>query len=250
MVPDWFRAKRPSGSALLAYVNLGSFGTFKPGPGIYDECRPSLPRLAEEMGVSESTARRALAELVDLGAAIRIPRFNKDGSPAPTMYRLVFLQPSAAAQGVVSPVEPPPVTRDTRGGVTGGTRVVSPVTGNQEPSTHNQNTKNHPSIDDSAGASSSDRFAADDEARRKTEQPKRRNAGRYVREQQRAREILDSIGYQFHPDETAAFLRWLREVQAVANPGAYCQGIVDNDGEDKLADLVYDAWVVMQQEAA
>lgn len=138
MVPDWLRAKRPSGTAVLAYINLCARGTWNPGAGTYDECRPSMPTLAGDMGVSESTAKRAVADLVDLGAAIKSLRWNEDGSPAPSVYRLVFgvvTEPADPGGGVTG--EPTPGHPRTHPGVTHEPTLGSPVTGNQEPNTKN-----------------------------------------------------------------------------------------------------------------
>lgn len=126
MVPDWLRAKKPSGNAILAYINLGSFGTWNPGSATYEECRPAWQTLAAEMNVSEATAKRAVKELVDLGAATRSLRWNEDGSSAPSVYRLVFgilVEPrnvSAGGRGVGSPVTPPPSGEGVTGEPPGG----------------------------------------------------------------------------------------------------------------------------------
>lgn len=126
MVPDWWRRKRPSGLAVLAYINLGARGTWNPGTGTYDECRPKMKTLAEDMGVSESTAKRACDELVATGAATKSLRYNPDGSPAPSVYRLIFgqlVEPPAADNELVEVGSPV----NLGGGFTGEPRVGSPT---------------------------------------------------------------------------------------------------------------------------
>jgi hypothetical protein len=85
MVPAWLRRKKPSGNAVLVYVNLAAFGTFNPETGVYEECRPSIQTLAEEAGLGERTVQRALAELYGLGAVERTVRIQ-----APSIYRVIF----------------------------------------------------------------------------------------------------------------------------------------------------------------
>lgn len=129
MIPGWLLDLKPSGNAMLAYCQLASFGTWNPGTGAYDECRPALGTLAERAGISESGLRRALRELMDKGAVVAGgARYDARGGQLPTVYRVIF--------GVVAP--PGGVSPVTGGGVTGGTPGVSPVTPNQEPSTKNQ----------------------------------------------------------------------------------------------------------------
>lgn len=131
MVPDWLRRKRPSGNALLVYVNLGSFGTWNPGTARYDECRPSLDRLVEETGLSKSTVKRAIAELLELGAIERQAQHKNDHTSLPSKYRLIFgevVEPRTGGRG--SRVDP---YRST-GGQGRGPRVSR----NQEPDTKNQ----------------------------------------------------------------------------------------------------------------
>jgi hypothetical protein len=90
MVPAWLRRKKPSGNAVLVYVNLAAFGTFSPETGVYEECRPSVARLAEECGLSLSPTKRALAELYGLGAVERRACFDDEGGRAPSIYRVRF----------------------------------------------------------------------------------------------------------------------------------------------------------------
>lgn len=146
MVPTWLINEKPPARALDAYVNLGKRGTWNPGAGTYDECRPSLPTLAEDMGVSESTARRALDWLIAKGAVTKRLRFDETGAPLPSIYRVVLgvLSKPDAPRKQAKPTSKKGgggVTSGTTPGVTDGTRVVSPVTGNQEPNTKNPKTQ-------------------------------------------------------------------------------------------------------------
>jgi hypothetical protein len=139
MVPSWFLDRHPSGTALLAYVALASFGTFNPGTGRYEECRPSIPTLAERAGISQSQLRRGLAECVDLGAVESGgARKGSNGSPLPTIYRVVF----------GNLVAPDPVEGGTAGGTTPGatddTTLVPPVVPNQEVPTKNPEPREDP----------------------------------------------------------------------------------------------------------
>lgn len=129
MVPGWLLAKAPTGNEVLAYCHLASFGTWNPGPGTYEECRPAIATLAERCGMSETNLRRALKGLSDKGALIASgARYDDRGGQLPTVYRVVF---GTVSQGV-PPVAPPPTA--------GGTPGVPPVAPNQEPSTKNPST--------------------------------------------------------------------------------------------------------------
>jgi hypothetical protein len=132
MVPSWFRAKRPSANALLVYVTLAAYGTFDTQAGVYAECRPRLSTIVEDSGLSESTVKRSIGELLELGAVTRRLRFADDGkTPLPTVYRVVFgelLEPSGS-------------TGEPTGGSADEPRVGPPVGSDQEPSTQNPSTQ-------------------------------------------------------------------------------------------------------------
>lgn len=53
-----------------------------------EQCHPSLDVVAERMGVAVRTVRRWSAALARAGWVTRVPRFDCDGSPAPTGYFL------------------------------------------------------------------------------------------------------------------------------------------------------------------
>jgi DNA-binding Lrp family transcriptional regulator len=120
---------KPSGNEVLAYCQLASFGTWNPGTGVYDECRPALGTLAERAGMSESNLRRALRALLEKGAIVAGgARYDAKGGQLPTVYRVIF--------GVLAP--PGGVPPVTGGGAARDRGGVPPVAPNQEPSTKNQ----------------------------------------------------------------------------------------------------------------
>lgn len=121
MIPGWLLDKRPSGNAISAYGHLARRGTFSPGDGTYEECRPSMATLAKDMGVSPDTARRALQELVTLGAIVGRARFAADGSQLPTAYRVIFgslTEPAESADTAAASAETSdPPGKSNRGGL-------------------------------------------------------------------------------------------------------------------------------------
>lgn len=141
MLPSWLLQSKPSGNAVLIYATLASFGTFDTGAGVYEECRPALATVAERTGMSLSNVKRAIAELLELGAVTRAERFAEDGrTQLPSVYRVIFgclAGPGGSAGG-----PPPPSAGEPRGG--------PPVDHNQEPSTKNQDTKMKGFADESA----------------------------------------------------------------------------------------------------
>src|SRR5215207_7019774 len=133
MVPAWLRRKKPSGNAVLIYVNLAAFGTWNPETGSYDECRPALATLAEESGLSTATVKRALAELYGLGAVERTVVIDVLDGQRPSVYRVLFgsvVEPSKVPAPGGSQVSAPRITGDPpqptpplTGDLGGGSRV-------------------------------------------------------------------------------------------------------------------------------
>ena len=146
MVPAWLRRKKPSGNAYAVYVTLAAFGKYNPETGTYDECRPAMATLAEECGLSESTVKRALAELYGHGAVERTTRYDAETRKhLPSIYRVVVGSLVAPDQHTLT--GDPRSTGDLVGGSTGdptpgstGDRGVGPrVTHDLEPTTtHNR----------------------------------------------------------------------------------------------------------------
>lgn len=84
-IPNWMiRDKEVSRRAVLVYASLASRSGLG---GIF----PSQSTIADEAGVSERTARTALAELVELGAIDRVRRTDEKGHRLPDGY---VLQPN------------------------------------------------------------------------------------------------------------------------------------------------------------
>lgn len=144
MVPQWLADLQPTANAMKAYVHLALRGTFRQGLGVYEECRPSMKTLAGEMKVSEPTARRAVDELVEMGAATRTQRYAEDGSQLPSVYCLHFgiLMPPPGVRGAI--------TRDgggyhprQGGAITHEGGGLSPVIDNPEPNTQNPTPNNN-----------------------------------------------------------------------------------------------------------
>lgn len=140
MVPGWLTEKKInnkklSGNGLLAYVNLALRGTWNPGTGEYDECRPSMKTLANDMGVAVNTARNAVQEVERFGGVLGTERFDETGNQLPTVYRVIFGK-------VIEPPSPPPPPKNDRGvpqKTTGG--PLQKTTDNQEPIHPEPNTK-------------------------------------------------------------------------------------------------------------
>lgn len=132
MVPAWLLAAQPSGNAVLIYTTLARYGTFNTYAGTYDECRPALATIAADSGLSESSVKRAISELLELGAVTRRLRFAEDGrTPLPTAYTV----------HVGALVKPTGSTDGPRGGSAREPGVGPPVSRDQEPHTKNQNTQ-------------------------------------------------------------------------------------------------------------
>jgi Helix-turn-helix domain len=134
MVPGWLLARQPSGNAVLMYAALARYGRFNTHAGTYEECRPALSTLQEDTGLSESTVKRALAELVTLGAIRRRLRFAEDGrTPLPTAYTVLFGALNPPADDDQPTTEPPPDPDPP--GSTREPTLGPPVTGDLEPNT-------------------------------------------------------------------------------------------------------------------
>lgn len=98
MVPAWLLVKKPKGNDVLIYCTLASHGTWNPGTGVYESCKPSIDLMCEETGLSRSSVKRALDNLLELKAVRRTLQFTDEGDPAPSLYQVIFGQ-------VIEPVE-------------------------------------------------------------------------------------------------------------------------------------------------
>jgi hypothetical protein len=145
MVPGWLLALKPSANALLVYCTLASFGRFDTTEGVYEECRPPLAAICERSGMSLSPVKRAIQELLELGAITRQQRWSDDDrTQLPSVYRVMF-------GALVGPGGSP----DGRGSPSAGGLPPRPHGGqNQEPSTQKKGTqkKDVPDADASGAA--------------------------------------------------------------------------------------------------
>lgn len=79
-------AKKASGNALKAWCSLSEFADYIEGT-----CYPSIPKLAKNIGVSDNTIKRGLAELKELGRLKIDVRKKGDGTNDSNLYTLVYL---------------------------------------------------------------------------------------------------------------------------------------------------------------
>jgi hypothetical protein len=135
MIPGWLLAQRPDANDLLVYATLASFGRFDTLAGCYEECRPALATVAEQAGISVSSVKRGIGNLLRMGAVERQQRWAEGGkTQLPSVYRVIF-------GAIVGPQEQGGFTGDPRGESTreqGGSPRVSQ---DPEPSTQNHNTQ-------------------------------------------------------------------------------------------------------------
>lgn len=68
------------GKAVLLYL--------KDRAGRKGDCWPAIPTIAEDLGLSISTVKRALRDLYRLGLVDRVSRCRKNGSSTSNLYTL------------------------------------------------------------------------------------------------------------------------------------------------------------------
>lgn len=119
--PRWLRKAGASPNALIAWMVLDEHST----DGAVDL---TVAHLADEMGVSLATAKRALGELGDLGAVARGPG-RDSGGRAVQITRLVgwYGSPVTRDQLTDEPQQGSPVSRDDGQQLTSEPRQGSPV---------------------------------------------------------------------------------------------------------------------------
>jgi len=127
MVPLWLLEKRVSGNAVIVYALLASYGHFSTGDLKYIECRPAMSTLVKRAGLSEMTVRRAVDELMGVGALVRHRRTGPNGADVPSMYEVIFRRPVDNPQTPTPPPGDPSLTDEVP--------PPSPVRDNQEPDT-------------------------------------------------------------------------------------------------------------------
>lgn len=79
-----FKGSIVSQSARFVYLCL-----CKHADNTHQTCFPSLNRIAQIVGKSISTVKRAMRELCNFGAVERTPRFRKDGGQTSNLYKIV-----------------------------------------------------------------------------------------------------------------------------------------------------------------
>lgn len=164
MVPGWLLDRQPSGNALLAYVHLAKRGTWNPGTGTYDECRPSMGTLGADMKGSEDKARRGVRELIELGAVKRRQRFDANGGELPAMYQVIFgtvVGPPVLPEGGSQICDGGGSQKRDGGGSKSATTPVANLRHNQEPLNQeplNQEKHSRASRSKSATAAAADSF--------------------------------------------------------------------------------------------
>lgn len=189
MVPGWLLDKQPTGNDVLTYCAMAKRGTWNPGTGCYDDVKPAIETLADDIGLSRSTVKRSIANLLGFGALHRTLQFDGAGDPAPSLYRVIFgavVEPEKSDTEDGSPTNRRSRRRRSQGGrstdeprgrstggptgrVTDEPRVGSPVDRNQEP------TYQEPNDQDSVPATQvrrdDDSAASTTRRRGSTEQP-------------------------------------------------------------------------------
>lgn len=170
MVPAWLLIKKPTGNDVLTYCTLASHGTWNPGTGTYESCKPSIELMVEETSLSRSTIKRSLANLLGFGAINRTLQYTPEGDPAPSLYQVIFgqvVEPETDKQPEVGSQVTRPSKQPGKGRSRGGRSTPGPTSGHPgtdgrstgeptvgPPVTHNQEPLNQePLNQDSAPAS-------------------------------------------------------------------------------------------------
>lgn len=52
------------------------------------QCYPSVRTIGKELGISRSTVKRALKDLVEAGRLVKDPRYRENGSSSSNLYTL------------------------------------------------------------------------------------------------------------------------------------------------------------------
>lgn len=108
MLPVWL-IPLVSPRALQVYVVLATYADYNSG-----ECWPSHARIAEDVDTSAATVKRAVDELVRVGALEKRVRQNEDKSYSSNVYKVLRQK----CTEVGSNLNPGQVTHEPRGGVT------------------------------------------------------------------------------------------------------------------------------------
>jgi biotin operon repressor len=105
VIPLWIlKHKSLSITAKLCYAELRSFSNRDAEKGVW----PSLATMAEDLGASEETISRAIAELVKIGAVCKVTRANKQGHRTSNLYQVRADEPDctdANRENLISQVQ-------------------------------------------------------------------------------------------------------------------------------------------------
>lgn len=88
MLPDWLPTK-VSGTAVAVWSRIARRGTWDAETGAYVECWPARETVADELRVSLSTVKRAIAELKDAGALEQYQSRRPVGQWGVNRYRAI-----------------------------------------------------------------------------------------------------------------------------------------------------------------
>ena len=102
MIPMWV-LQNTNPTASVVYCQLATYADNDTGV-----CWPSHRSLADNLKMSVSTVKRAISDLIDLGALEKLQRFNLDGSPTSNEYRLIRAIPAHLRTEDSSQVDPLP----------------------------------------------------------------------------------------------------------------------------------------------
>ncbi len=248
MIPNaWLRDKRlrASDKGVLAYILSHS---------------PEYPLTIEQM-IAEGAdgpdaVTSALKRLEAVGYLRRERKRDEMGRLGAYDWHLIDpdaggAQSGKSATGSDLPKQRVSAGRDQSGKTSPGFTSLEKA-GTKKTMPKNTTVENHLEVHcEAADASSSGNSVADEEPR--SQRSKTRRQTKAQRDAQHAYDLIvniDYLGYTFTDDEIATFLQWLRDNYGVRNLGPYVQRVIDDDGEDKLAELVAQAWQDVPREAA
>lgn len=121
IIPEWVLDSDISANSVRLYGVLRRYADQN------GQCFPSRRTLAQRCKVSESTLDRCIKELINIRAISVQHRESADGDFASNMYMIHTLR------GVASPVTPPLVTSEARGGVTSDELTKATMNESHEP---------------------------------------------------------------------------------------------------------------------
>lgn len=241
MVPVWVMSMDLTPGEFKVYVALRSFCDRN------GHCFPKMRTVADRANLGISAVRNAVQKLRKLGLLTTAEvRRSADGGLSHLQYRLVDLDPRAwKVEPTGSQDGGTPVTSTSEGSTSGEVPPsLSQVTQEHTSEHPKEDTKELSSCAPSSSSSATPRSTdEDDDERRKSDQkvPQQRKPRltRAEREERQARTlIVDNATSSY--DAATALLTKLRN-DGVKYVGAYLAGVVEQDGEEKIAELLDDA---------